>query len=55
MNNLETFLQDVFGNIVGNALTDRQKMELLDTLYRMLIALHEKLDRIESKIDNLNK
>ena len=49
------FLRDVLGNIVGNTLTDRQKMELLETLYNMLLALHEKLDRIEHKIDNLNK
>ena len=51
MNNLDNFLQDVFGNIVGNTLTDRQKMQLLESLFRMVIELHNKLDRIERKLD----
>ena len=55
MNNLYSFLQDILGNIVGNALTDGQKMQLLDSLFRMVIELHDKLDRIEHKIDNLDK
>lgn len=55
MNNIDNFLQDIFGNIIGNTLTDRQKMELLETLFRMVIELHAKLDRIEHKIDNIGK
>ena len=55
MNNLYSFLQDILGNIVGNTLTDTQKMQLLETMFRMLIELHGKLDRIEHKIDNLDK
>lgn len=55
MQGIDDFLRDILGNIVGNTLTDRQKMELLETLYRMLLALHEKLDRIESKIDTITK
>jgi hypothetical protein len=55
MTNLDSFLQDIFGNIIGNTLTDRQKMELLEVLFRMVIELHTKLDRIEHKIDNIEK
>lgn len=55
MNNIDNFLQDVLGNIVGNTLTDNQKMQLLESLFRMVIELHNKLDRIEHKIYNLDK
>jgi hypothetical protein len=55
MNNLDNFLQDILGNIVGNTLTDNQKMVLLESMFRMVIELHNKLDRIEHKIDNLSK
>ena len=55
MNNVDKFLQDVLGNIVGNTLTDNQKMVLLESMFRMVIELHNKLDRIEHKIDNLDK
>ena len=54
MNNLDGFLQDLLGNIVGNTLTDNQKMQLLESMFRMVIELHNKLDRIEHKIDKLN-
>ena len=53
MSNLDNFLQDVLGNIVGNTLTDNQKMQLLESLFCMVIELHTKLDRIEHKIDRL--
>jgi hypothetical protein len=55
MNNFDSFLQDILGNIVGNTLTDNQKMILLETMFRMVIELHNKLDRIEHKIDNIEK
>lgn len=55
MNRLDNFLQDILGNIVGNTLTDTQKMQLLEALFRMVIELHNRLDRIEHKIDNLDK
>lgn len=55
MSNLDGFIQDVLGNIIGNTLTDTQKMELLEVLFRMVIELHAKLDRIEHKIDNIEK
>lgn len=55
MNNLDNFLQDIIGNIVGNTLTDNQKMELLEVLFRMVIELHNKLDRIEHKINKIEK
>ena len=54
MNNIYNFLQDILGNIVGNTLTDKQKMALLESMFRMVIELHNKLDRIERKIDKLN-
>lgn len=55
MNNIDSFLQDILGNIVGNTLTDNQKMELLEALFRMVIELHGKLDRIEQKINKIEK
>lgn len=55
MSNLDNFVQDVIGNIVGNTLTDSQKLGLLESLFGMVIELHVKLDRIEHKIDNIEK
>ena len=52
--NVEQFLQDVLGNIVGNTLTDVQKMEILETTVRMLIDVHRKLDKIDKRLKDID-
>lgn len=55
MNDFEAFLMDVFGNIVGNKLTDIDKERMLRFGVNVLIDIKQQLDRIEHKIDKLNK
>ena len=54
MSSIDNFLTDVIGNIVGNTLTDRQKMELLETSVRMLLEVHTRLDRIENRLKDID-
>ena len=55
MNDFEAFLVDVLGNIVGNKLTDVDKERMLKFGVNVLIDIKHQLDRIEHKIDKLNK
>lgn len=55
MNDFEAFLVDVFGNIVGNKLTDIDKERMLRFGVNILVDVKQQLDRIEQKIDRLNK
>ena len=55
MNDFEAFLMDVFGNIVGNKLTDIDKERMLRFGVNVLVDVKQQLDRIEHKIDKLNK
>ena len=50
---IETLLLDIFGNVVGNKLTDGDKERMLRSTLELLIAVHRKLDRIEKKIERL--
>lgn len=45
MNSIDNFLVDVVGNIVGNTLTDNQKMQLLESLFRMVVESIQNIQR----------
>ena len=55
MNELENFIVDVLGNIVGNKLTDVDKEKLLQATFQLTLELRERLASIEHKIDRLSK
>lgn len=55
MPDIESFLVDVLGNIVGNKLTDVDKERMLKFGVNILVAIKQQLDRIENKLDKVNK
>ena len=51
MSRLDDLLTDIFGNIVGNKLTDVEKEQLLYRAIAMLCDIKDQLNRIERKIE----
>ena len=55
MPDMESFLVDVLGNIVGNKLTDVDKERMLKFGVDILVDIKQQLDRIENKLNKINK
>lgn len=46
----QEFVESVFANIVGNSLTDADKLDLLRAILISVVELHEKVDKLSEQI-----
>lgn len=46
---------NVIGNLIGNAITDEDKLKMIGAVLYQLNSVEERLNRIEDKLDKLIK
>lgn len=46
---------NVIGNLIGNAITDEDKLKMIGAVLYQLNSVEERLSRIEDKLDKLAK
>ena len=46
---------NVIGNLIGNAITDEDKLKMIGAVLYQLNSVEERLSRIEAKLDKLTK
>ena len=46
---------NVIGNLIGNAITDEDKLKMIGAVLYQLNSVEERLSRIEDKLDKMTK